>query len=478
MAEKKYLTAPIATDKMPPAVPYIIGNEMAERFSYYGLSAILTIFMTKYLMDGDVRSVMSEDEATAWYHQYKAWAYFFPLLGSLLADVFIGKYRTILYLSIVYCLGHLALAINHERWGLAVGLGLVCLGAGGIKPCVSSNVGDQFGQANAHLMTKVFSWFYFSINIGSAISTLLIPWFLEGTAFTWPGQTEPFLTIKPSPELAFGIPGILMGLATVIFWLGRYKYVHVRPGGMATVRDAVSGDGLKAILRLSVLFILFVAPFWSLFDQMASRWVLQAERMNLAITDTMALKSSQTHSLNPILILCFIPLFSYVIYPTANRFWTVTPLRKIGVGLFMAASSFVWIALLEYRVVAAEQAGATPPSVFWQAPAYILLTAAEVLVSVTGLEFAYTQAPRRTKSFVMSIWYLSVFFGNFFTSLVNKFNALEDGESRLQGADYYWFFVGLTLVSATVFIFYATTYRGKAYLQDEDEAPAKNADSA
>jgi len=476
MAEKKYLTAPMATDKMPPAVPYIIGNEMAERFSYYGLSAILTIFMTKYLTSGGELNVMSQDEAKAWFHQYKAWAYFFPLLGSLLADVFIGKYRTIFYLSIVYCCGHLALAINHERWGLAIGLALICLGAGGIKPCVSSNVGDQFGKSNAHLMTKVFSWFYFSSNVGSAVSTVLIPWFLEGTEFTWPGQSEPFLTIKPSPELAFGIPGVLMGLATVIFWLGRYKYVHVPPGGMATVRDALSGEGSRAILRLSVLFWLFVAAFWSLFDQMSSSWVLQAERMNLAITDTMALKSSQTHSLNPILILCFIPLFSYVVYPAVNRVVTLTPLRKIGAGLFLAAGSFAWIALLEYWILAAERAGATPPSVFWQAPAYILLTAAEVLVSVTGLEFAYTQAPRRTKSFVMSIWYLSVFFGNIFASLVNALNRTSDGGSRLEGADYYWFFVATTLVAAIAFVFYAMTYRGKTYLQDE--APADSADSA
>jgi POT family proton-dependent oligopeptide transporter len=476
MAERKFMTAPIATDKMPPAVPFIIGNEIAERFSYYGLGSILIIFMTKYLMDGDTLAVMSENEATSWYHQWKAWAYFFPLVGSLLADVLIGRYRTILYLSIVYCIGHGVLALNQERMGLFIGLALVCIGVGGIKPCVSSNVGDQFGKTNAHLMTKVFSWFYFSINIGSAVSTVMIPWLLEGTAFTLPGRAEPFLTIPPSPELAFGVPGILMGIATIIFWMGRYKYVHVPPGGMASVREALSGEGLPAIGRLSVLFLIFIAPFWSVFDQMSSTWVLQAERMNLAITENVSLKSSQTHSLNPILILLFIPLFSYVIYPAVNRVWTLTPLRKIGVGLFLAALSFAVPALIEYRIEAAARLGEAPPSVFWQAPAYMLLTAGEVLVSVTGLEFAYTQSPRRTKSFVMSIWYLSVFVGNQFASMVNALIMKEDGSSRLEGANYFWFFVGFTLLTTTGFVFYALTYRGRTYLQDE--SPTETPDSA
>ncbi len=471
MAEKKkFLTAPIATDKMPPAVPYIIGNEIAERFSYYGLGAILVPFLVGHLHEGGVLKVMTDNEASAWYHQWKAWAYFFPLLGSFLADVLIGRYRTILYLSIVYCLGHLALAVNQERMGLLIGMALICIGVGGIKPCVSSNVGDQFGKTNAHLMTKVFAWFYFSINIGSAVSTLLTPLLLEGAEFTWPGQKEPFLTLPPSAAWAFGIPGILMGIATVIFWMGRYKYVHVPPGGMDSVREAVEGEGLRAIGRLSVLFLLFIAPFWSLFDQMSSRWVLQAGHLDLNITETIAIKPGQTHSLNPILILVFIPLFSYVIYPLVDRVWTLTPLRKIGVGLFFAAASFAVPALLEYRIAQAAELGVAAPSVLWQAPAYILLTAAEVMVSITGLEFAYTQAPRRTKSFVMSIWYLSVFVGNQFASMVNAFNTDADGNSRLEGPNYFWFFAGASLISAIIFVFYAMTYRGKTYLQDEAAA--------
>src|SRR5207247_6770343 len=152
----------------------------AERFSYYGMNSILVIFMTKYLMDAQGRpDHMGDKEAEAWYHTFVSCAYFLPLLGAFLADAILGKYRTILILSIVYCFGHFALALNDTRAGLVVGLGLIALGAGGIKPCVSANVGDQFGSTNQHLLPRVFTWFYFSINLGSACSTLLIPWLLD-----------------------------------------------------------------------------------------------------------------------------------------------------------------------------------------------------------------------------------------------------------------------------------------------------------
>src|SRR5579859_4369430 len=152
MPESKYLTAPLKTDKMPPGVPYIVGNEAAERFSYYGMNGILVFFMTHYLLNAQGRpDHMTDAGADAWYHIFVSMAYFLSILGAILGDAVLGKYRTILFLSIVYCFGHLALAINHTRAGLVAGLLLIALGAGGIKPCVSANVGDQFGALNQHL---------------------------------------------------------------------------------------------------------------------------------------------------------------------------------------------------------------------------------------------------------------------------------------------------------------------------------------
>ena len=120
-----YLTAPRPTEDMPKGISYIIGNEAAERFSFYGMKAILVVFMTTHLMGADGLDPMSESDARIWYHQFNALVYFTPLLGAIIADVFLGKYRTIIFLSLVYCLGHLTLAVDSSRMGLMIGLGLL-----------------------------------------------------------------------------------------------------------------------------------------------------------------------------------------------------------------------------------------------------------------------------------------------------------------------------------------------------------------
>jgi len=196
----KYRTAPLATAGRPPGLPYIIGNEGAERFSFYGMRAILVVFMTQYLMAGSGSDLMGEEEAKGWYHLFVSAVYFTPLLGALISDGLLGKFRTIISLSIVYCLGHFALAIDHTRLGLALGLGLIALGSGGIKPCVSAHVGDQFGQSNQHLLSRIFGWFYFSINAGAFASMLATPWLLK----------------VYGASVAFAVPGLLMLAATLI----------------------------------------------------------------------------------------------------------------------------------------------------------------------------------------------------------------------------------------------------------------------
>src|SRR5829696_1345345 len=107
MANTPYLTAPLKTDKMPPGVPYIVGNEAAERFSFYGMKGILVVFMTKYLMNAQGElAVMSQEDAQGYFHVFVSAVYLLPILGAFLADAVLGKYRTILWLSIVYCIGH------------------------------------------------------------------------------------------------------------------------------------------------------------------------------------------------------------------------------------------------------------------------------------------------------------------------------------------------------------------------------------
>jgi len=164
----RYRSAPWPTVHNPPGIPFIIGNEAAERFSFYGMRAILVVFMTQHLMSASGElDLMNEEQAKGWFHLFVSAVYFFPLLGALISDGLLGKFRTIIALSIVYCFGHLALAMDQTRLGLAIGLVLIAVGSGGIKPCVSAHLGDQFGPSNRHLLGRIYGWFYFSVNFGN-----------------------------------------------------------------------------------------------------------------------------------------------------------------------------------------------------------------------------------------------------------------------------------------------------------------------
>ena len=396
----KYRTSPLPTNKYPPGIPYIIANEAAERFSFYGMKAALAILLANYLgiLGGDN---YSETKATVVVSWFNTAVYLTPLLGALIADTFFGKYRTIMTLSIVYCLGHLCLALMGiggfvQLWLLS-GLGLISLGAGGIKPCVSAHVGDQFGTGNQHLITKIFNIFYFSINFGAVISNLLIPWVLK-----WYG-----------PHLAFGIPGILMALATIFFWMGRTKFAHIPAKGAPFLSELFSKEGLSVIGKLIPL-VIFVGVFWSLFDQTASRLVFQAERMDREIFG-LEILPSQIQAANPFLILVLIPLFTFVLYPLVGKIVNLTPLKKIGSGLALMALAFAVVSLAQEAIDRGET-----PHVGWQLLAYLILTSAEVMVSIVALEFFYTQAPKKMKSLMMAIFLSSVSIGNFFTAFVNQ----------------------------------------------------------
>src|SRR2546423_13658389 len=153
MAKHNYLTSPPNLTGMPPGVPYIIGNEAAERFSYYGMKSVLTVFMAHYILNtSGMLAPMQENEAYMYTHYFVFGVYFLPIFGAILADGFLGKYWTIFSLSVAYCLGNFTLACIASTWGiavgqrtmLAIGLFLICLCAGGIKPCVSSIVRDLF----------------------------------------------------------------------------------------------------------------------------------------------------------------------------------------------------------------------------------------------------------------------------------------------------------------------------------------------
>ncbi|MGA3159357.1 MAG: POT family MFS transporter [Steroidobacteraceae bacterium] len=383
------------SEKMPPGIPFIVANEFAERFCFYGINAILSLYLTSYLHFGDAH-------ANVWQSLFKMGAYCSPLIGAVVADVLWGKFRTIMVFSLLYSAGCAVVAFGAaSTTTLAIGLGLVALGTGGIKPCVSTNVGDQFTSRNQHLIERAFSYFYFSINAGSSVSI----WFC------------PILLKNGHPTLAFGMPALMMLVATLVFWLGRKRFVVVPPAGRQWLRDIGSAEGLRLIGRLSLIY-LFVAVFWALWDQSNGQaWTLQAtsDLMDKNLGFGFTLLAGQIQIVNGLLILAMIPLFTYGIYPLVNRFFKLTPLRKIGSGFFVAAASFLIVSWVEARIQSGQRV-----SVWWQILAYVVLSASEVLVSITCLEFSYKQAPLRMKSFIMALYLLSISVGNGMTASVNS----------------------------------------------------------
>lgn len=464
MAKHKYATSPPNLTGMPPGVPYIIGNEAAERFSYYGMKSILAVFMTHYILNSTgVLAPMSEHEADSYTHYFVFGVYLLPIVGAILADGWLGKYLTIFSLSIVYCLGHLTLAFLDTSFGIAVGervmlalgLLLICIGAGGIKPCVSANVGDQFGESNKHLISKMFGWFYFSINAGSFISTILCPWLLSNPNY--------------GPRYAFGIPGIAMLIATIFFWAGRKKMVHVPARGLGYLRETFSREGLTTLGRIAMVYV-FILIFWALWDMSNGvEWTLQAQKMDLHFLG-MTLQAAQVQTANPILILLFIPLVNYVLYPWISTFFPLTPLRKIGIGLFLTAASFVVIVYVQHLIDIGLK-----PTIWWQMLAYVILTLGEAMVSITGLEFSYTQAPNSMKSSVMALWLFAVSAGNLFDAKFNAWDVKPDGTTRLTDFQFYCFFTALMTAAAVLFVFFAMFYKGRTHLQSQEVTPDEKA---
>ena len=523
--------------RLPRQIPYIIGNEACERFSFYGMRNILVQFLVSSVILAYVPEAERQGVAKDVFHSFVIGVYFFPLLGGWLSDRYFGKYNTVLWFSLVYCAGHACLALfEGNRSGFYTGLFLIALGSGGIKPLVVSFCGDQFTTANKHLAKIVFDAFYWTINFGSFFASLLMPLFLRNFG----------------PAVAFGIPGILMFIATFVFWLGRRQYVRVpptrgedpdsffnvartalttqvagqgRPGllvagagvvlsaamllcwalhawfginlpfwpddfhfvisaclalgaliafggiGVSMQLERARGrhpdaavDSVRAVLRILIVFAL-TTPFWSLFDQKASTWVIQGKDMIVPHDawwwpSWLVKEAGQMQALNPLLIMLLIPFNNLVLYPALRRIgWEPTALRRMGFGIAFAGIAWIIAGLIQLQIDSGAQT-----SLALQTWPYLLLTFGEVLVSATALEFAYSQATQSMKGVIMAFWYLTSTFGSLWVLLTNVAVRNEAVTARIAATGYsenaflMFFFAVFAFAAALAFAAYARTY--------------------
>jgi POT family proton-dependent oligopeptide transporter len=523
-----------AANHWPPQIKYIVGNEACERFSYYGMRSILAGYITGEVVKGGLGQ--SPDTSTSIIHLFVFVNYFMPLLGAWLSDKIIGRYHTILWVSLFYCAGHGVLAcsdlagdVHGKMIFLCVGLALIAFGSGGIKPCVSAFMGDQFKPEQSHLLQKAYGAFYWSINLGSFFSFLVIPWVKNHHGY--------------SP--AFAVPGILMAIATFVFWRGTRFYVRVAPSretrtagffdvfssayresssrlapfanilttiglpvlvmiGLAftavfvTVTHhttpVVHDIGLAALICVGlwyllvvlyslfgklelpeifwqgarkrhadgeiaaarsvgpILFVFALIPvFFTLFDQTNSTWVLQGGKMVPFQFFGFTIGAEEMQSANPALVMILVPIMTILIYPRIGRL--ASPLRRMSCGMFVAAFSYVVVALLQARIEAGAQL-----SVLWQAAPYVILTIAEVLVSTTGLEFAFREAAPEMKSLVMSFWLLTIALGDLLVAGITQIFSGGGGSESVSTGRFFQY-AGMTFVVAILFSIVAARYR-------------------
>lgn len=353
----------------PKSVIFIIGTELCERFSYYGMKAILVLYFRFVLY-------YSDDAATQMYHIFAMCCYFTPVLGAIIADSLLGKFWTILSISVVYAGGNILLAIASIKGTVVltfIGLFLIAFGTGGIKPCVSAFGGDQFKPEQSVQLKQFFSLFYISINAGSLISTFITPILRQDVECMGRNDCYP---------LAFGVPAILMVTALSLFFLGKFltNYVMVPPKKdnvvvmvCKCVFHALSGKifsrgvkrdhwldyaddqydsttiaDVKVLMR--VLFLYLPLPiFWALFDQTGSRWTLQALRMN-GQTGGWTIKPDQIQVINPLLIILMIPVYEYVFYPIFRKIGITRPLQRMTVGGILAGISFFIVGFIQLAI--------------------------------------------------------------------------------------------------------------------------------
>uniref|UniRef100_A0A8B9LX01 Solute carrier family 15 member 2 n=1 Tax=Astyanax mexicanus TaxID=7994 RepID=A0A8B9LX01_ASTMX len=476
----------------PVSIAFIVVNEFCERFSYYGMKAVLTLYFIRYLH-------WNENLSTAVYHAFSGLCYFTPILGAIIADSWLGKFKTIIYLSIVYVIGHVIKSVgaipdvgdSTTHVALSVlGLVLIAFGTGGIKPCVAAFGGDQFEEEHIDERRKFFSIFYMSINAGSVLSTIITP-ILRGDVQCFGGDCY---------ALAFGVPAALMVVALVVFIAGSGLYEKTPPQGNVLLNVckcigfAISNrwkrprnspkrqhwldwaeekyskrliQEIKMVLRVLLLYIP-LPMFWALFDHLVP-FVGMPLCLSYLNTST--------------------PSNLYHIVKCPKCFSCILrPLRKMATGMILAALAFCAATVVEVNVVVSKsselliysthlkfkqlrlnlyspitardhfcwwKSAKSDPGVAhhlpvfslqdseqltwrktvdvqpnnvhiaWQVPQYVLITAGEVMFSITGLEFSYSQAPASMKSVLQAGWLLTVAFGNVIVLIVAEGAGLE-----------------------------------------------------
>ncbi|XP_058959823.2 solute carrier family 15 member 4 [Pocillopora verrucosa] len=485
----------------------ILVTELCERLTFYGLTANLLLFASNELnLNSPWPSTIS--------YLFQGTCYLVPLLGGWLADTYLGRFNTIYGSSLLYVVGTLLLAVvslknetlkklgknaAHDRTARLVyfvlALVMIAFGTGGIKANVSPFGADQVQQDGPRAIQAFFNWFYWFINIGSLIAFTVVVWIQQNKFF-----------------YGYAITAGTMFLAVLAFLAGRNKYLTKPPGGsqlteitkilcearrnrkqntggwLDGAKSTFGGkftraqvEDVKSLLRVIAVFFLFIL-YWTIYFQMQTTFLIQATFMKLEFPH-FTVPAASLSIFDTVAVLAFIPLVDNILYPFVRYLgFNFTPLRRIGVGMLLAAASVAVAGVIEIQrrnewlhggicrqKVLGDEHNASCLSVFWQVPQFALIGASEVFTSIAGLEFAYSQAPRCLQGVVMGAFLVTSGLGNYVANLlVVIVKEASNGDwypvdNPNKGHFEYFFFLlaGLMMLNFLVFLYVASSYKYK-----------------
>ncbi len=443
----------------PPGLKVIFFTEMWERFSYYGMRALLVLYLVKALD-------YPRADALALYGLYTGLVYLTPLIGGWLADRYLGVRQGAVIGAIVMVAGHFAMA--HPSL-LQLALGLLIVGNGFFKPNTSSMVGMLYGHHDAR-RAGGYTIFYMGINVGALFSPLVAGTLGETFGWHW--------------GFASAGVGMAIGLVTLLRWQGLLGEAGLRPGQAAMDRRdwfrilAVSAASVPLVLAVIALWgpltalppaaqfalgaavlavlwlrrrvgappplaredwhaigalcvvVVFVVFFWMGFEQAGGTMNLFADSLTDRRVLGREIPATWFQAINPLAIILLAPLFSLLwTRLDASRFALSDPAKQ-GLGMVVLGLGFVVLAVAQGR---AERLGPVGPQ--WLVAVYLLHTVGELMVSPVGLSFTSRLAPARLAGFLMGVWLLGVGLANYLAGIMEAL--LKDS-----GVPLYWFLVG------------------------------------
>ena len=427
----------------PRGLTTLFFTEMWERFSYYGMRALLTVFMTTAAVNGGLG--FTDKNAAVVYGTYTMSVYLLCILGGFIADNFIGSRRAVLWGGTVIAAGHYCMAI-HSSTTFFAGLVLVAIGTGLLKPNISSMVGSLY-SASDERRDAGFSIFYMGINLGALMASIVCGTLAKSD--WWKGVLSGWgLDPNQSWHWAFGAAGIGMTLGLIVYLRRSATLAHVgaapaestdaRPWGklvavaaasLALVGVMIAADFYKWIVvalfavqigavlffafregienrRMAAILVFFIAAqiFWALFEQAGSSISLFADRKTDNVVLGWEFPSPWWQSVNAAWVIVLAPIFAWLWTKLGSK-QPSSPM-KFTLGLLFVALSFVWM------VPAARLTAEGKVSPVWLLGLFFLQTVGEMLLSPVGLSTMTKLAPARLVGLVMGIWFLAAALGN------------------------------------------------------------------